>query len=863
MNDSLDIPSGHLDLAPVDGFIHDWLIAGPLATPAGDLADYRGTDIRHALLRNRRQVDAGMAGPPAERAEFEVAVDDGQTVRLRWVAQQAQEDHIIDLSGFHAEYHRVTAWAYAQIICPGPVQTPLTLAVYSPADLWLNGAHRHRHDGFHDDLAEITVAAQLSEGVNELLLRLETVAVRDYALGFRLLIPAARDPGYRVALPTLLEPVARRQKLAQVMEHAYLTRDIFQRGDSLEVHWSAESPQTDALAVRLQTPAGRIFSEALPIVQRNATVVLNRSLQTPDGDYEVLLMPQGEEYYIKDMRVTRRLPLRVVNGKFSTAYYGDAQKRRREALEDAARRTGDIYAELAKLALGQWDQLNVASINRAIGRVQQRAAGSHRDLLALIAIAAHHGDDGVLPQEVQWALAEGIQGAKLAPDDAPDGLDFTGEGHALLSAACELLAGQLYPDHEFAVSGRAGAWHRQAGEAKAVAWLTRHTQQGFRAWDGAEVLADAAAILGQLVELVESDEVAELAAVMLDRLAFGLAVHSWRGVFGGSQGAAQERWLRSGRLSPVAGVMRLLWGMGGWNSYCHAPVSLAMASGYELPEIIAAVALDAATDAWTQEQHAGEDAEGAFAANLVTYRTADYLLASAQDYRPGQPGRVEHIWQATLGPDALVFVNDPACSSMNDALRPNFWRGNAALPRVAQWRDVLVAVHRGAGRAALDFTHAYFPAAVFDEYSVADGWAFARKDHGYIALRAAAGVTLVTRGRTAFRELRAPGRDTVWVCQMGRAATDGTFAEFVAKVKALSIAYVDDGVRLTSLRGQTVEFGWTGALVVDGEPQPLHGYPHTTGPYGEAELPATTLDIHYAEHRLRLNLAAEQPDITN
>jgi hypothetical protein len=349
---------------------------------------------------------------------------------------------------------------------------------------------------------------------------------------------------------------------------------------------------------------------------------------------------------------------------------------------------------------------------------------------------------------------------------------------------------------------------------------------------------------------------------MLDKLAFGLAIHAWRGVYGGSQGKANERWLRSGRLSPAAGIMRLLWGMGVWNVHCPAPVSLAMAAGYELPEIIAAVGLDATAEAWTREQHAGEDDEGAFAVNTVAYRTPDYLLASAQDYRAGQTGCGEHIWQATLGIDAVVFVNDPACSGIEDALRPNFWRGNAVLPRVAQWRDLLVAVHRGADDSLLDFTHAYFPAAVFDEIVVEAGWACGRKENAYIALSAQHGLTLSTRGRTAYRELRSPGRDTVWLCQMGRAATDGSFAEFVAKVKALPVEYTDDGVRLTSLRGQRVEFGWRGDLVVDGEAQPLHGFPHTDGPYGEAVLPATTLDIRFREHRLRLNLAAAQPDPT-
>ena len=42
--------------------------------------------------------------------------------------------------------------------------------------------------------------------------------------------------------------------------------------------------------------------------------------------------------------------------------------------------------------------------------------------------------------------------------------------------------------------------------------------------------------------------------------------------------------------------------------------------------------------------------------NKYTYRTPDYQLSCAQDYRKGKPGFQQHIWQATLDPDAVVFA---------------------------------------------------------------------------------------------------------------------------------------------------------------------------------------------------------------
>ena len=95
-----------------------------------------------------------------------------------------------------------------------------------------------------------------------------------------------------------------------------------------------------------------------------------------------------------------------------------------------------------------------------------------------------------------------------------------------------------------------------------------------------------------------------------------------------------------------------------------------------------------------------------------------------------------------MGPDAVVFVNHPPCMSKEGSHRPNFWSGNVILPRAAQWKDVMIAVHNIPGDDWMGFTHAYFPAHAFDEYVLredANGymWAFAKKNDGYLAITAA------------------------------------------------------------------------------------------------------------------------------
>jgi len=229
------------------------------------------------------------------------------------------------------------------------------------------------------------------------------------------------------------------------------------------------------------------------------------------------------------------------------------------------------------------------------------------------------------------------------------------------------------------------------------------------------------------------------------------------------------------------------------------------------------------------------------------------MLCSAQDYCPGEKGRLEHIWQATLGPAATVYVTHPACTSEDDARQPNFWAGNALLPRVAQWKDVLIGVYHLPEDDWMGFTHAYFPTYAFDEYILRDGWAFARKGQGYLALKASQGFTLVQRGMYAFRELRSYGQDNIWLCHMGRAALDGDFNTFQSKVLSMTVKYDGQSVHCTTLRGEALSFGWQGLFLRDGQEQPLSGFEHYENPYINARYPCTQMDIQLGEDILRLD----------
>jgi hypothetical protein len=847
MSELLDeLPTAHLEYGLRNGTVGDWLVLGPLTARLVEPINVH-SHVARQLALNTIFVDADEIVPlPAERATSSVTVAEGVTLQGMWRVVNTLEDGWVDLAQNLSEASTLCAWVYAQVVLPQRVMTPLLLTVASPAQLWVNGAAVFSYDELPDLPTTMAFDAPLDEGTNEILIRVANVGIGDMAMMVALQIPATEGV---VTLPTLLEPVARRQKLYAVMEKAYLAQAVYSREERIVLRWPTDMKMIDALTARLQMPNGRILGEANPMVQKGAKVDFGEATQFPDGEYEVLLLPQFEEYYVHNMRVQRRLPLQIRNGKWSTLYYGSHAERRQEALEDAARRSGELYAEIAKSALGEWDALRHEVIEQALAQVSQRSFGYEMALLALMGWVARMGDLPDFPQEVAWALEESV----------PLVLDHFDERTGIIFTTCHLLAGQLYAQRTFA-DLNTGEWHVVEAEARLLLWLTATAQSGLPGGESERAYAEAILVLSHLVDLARSDEVAEMAAAVLDKVAYLLALQSFLGVWGGSRDDGDMEWLLSARLGPLCGVARLWWGQGAYNAYCAATVALACAENYLLPEIVAAVALDRQQENWLQRQDAPLLMSGRPQVNRAAYRSGDYLLASMQgDFAAGTRAL---LWQATLGPDAVIFGNRPACSSEHTVWAQNYWRGNAAPVRVAQWKELLVVAYLPAEEPLLNFSHAYIPQAAFDEVRIGEGWAMARKGNGYVALTATGGVEAATEGRTAKLELRAAG-ESIWLVHVGRAAHDGTFAQFVEKVLALPLALNHERVEITSLRGEHVRFATSSplgeALIVGGVAQPLTDFPHLASIYGGAEtMPATAVEIQYQEHLMRLDFGTAQ-----
>ncbi len=248
--------------------------------------------------------------------------------------------------------------------------------------------------------------------------------------------------------------------------------------------------------------------------------------------------------------------------------------------------------------------------------------------------------------------------------------------------------------------------------------------------------------------------------------------------------------------------------------------------------------------------------------NKVTYRTPDYMLSSAQNFRPGGKGYQQHIWQATLGPYAVVFTTNPDSMRSDDSQRPSYWMGNGRQPRTVQYKNLLIALYdipryKSAPKPLearhYAFTHAYLPKWAFDEVVEANGWVFGRIGDGYVALYSDQPYQWITEGPDADQEIVAPGYKNVWICQLGRASMDGSFANFVSVVTNADLKVSGLTVRYDAVGIGEVTVGWNEEFIVNGQSIPLSNYPRFDNPYTHVDFDNLEYEIKYNGMTLRLD----------
>lgn len=245
--------------------------------------------------------------------------------------------------------------------------------------------------------------------------------------------------------------------------------------------------------------------------------------------------------------------------------------------------------------------------------------------------------------------------------------------------------------------------------------------------------------------------------------------------------------------------------------------------------------------------------------NIETYRTPDYMLSTSSDFRPGAMGYQQHIWQATLGRRAIVFTNHPGSESLD--VTPNYWAGNARMPKAAQFKNVALVIYNIPEDESLQYSHAYFPKDHFDQVTDSNGWVFGKKGDGYVALFSFQPAIWKIDAKGVENDLLANGHTNFWICEMGSKDQWGSFENFQKNISSAKVSGSGLEINYISPSVGKMEFGWDSPLKVKTQEVLLRYNYRFENPYSKTLFDAESIVIEKGKKKMILNFSEDERTI--
>lgn len=440
--------------------------------------------------------------------------------------------------------------------------------------------------------------------------------------------------------------------------------------------------------------------------------------------------------------------------------------------------------------------------SRALALLQRGDVEEAEDLLqgSIAAVTEHHdcADFFLLPLLRIWrdhgASLGNTTRAKLRAAilefrywlDEPgnDVMWFWSENHALCFHACQHLAGHLFADDVFPLSGRFGRDQEALGRERLGKWFASIQMHGLAEWNSAAYYPIDLVGLLTLLDMSPDADIRRDAGALCDQIFRMVALHTCGGVPAGSQGRCYEKEIFAGPATELGAAAAIAFG-GPWHSGHERAAALLAISGYVPPpgseDLLSPPAGRALFARYAQGLNAN--------ARLSVWKTAQVQLSSVADHKTGAIGHQQHVVDLHMSnnPLARIWVNHPGDLKVWGGGRPSLWAGSGILPKVAQRGDqVIVLFDLTRHDPPIDLTHAFIPADVMDEIVPVENWVFARSGSGFAALWSSQTPVCVSSGLYAGSEWRVSGRRAAWVLIAGDQAGHGDFAAFRASCQARS-----------------------------------------------------------------------------
>lgn len=359
---------------------------------------------------------------------------------------------------------------------------------------------------------------------------------------------------------------------------------------------------------------------------------------------------------------------------------------------------------------------------------------------------------------------------------------YFSENHAFLFHVSQYLAGYLFSDEIFSVSGRTGKEQMAIGRERVLEWFRNFNKYHYAEWNSATYFPIDLIGLFSLYEAAPDENIVKAASDALDYTFRIIHDNTFHGVMSSSFGRAYENTVKAKETNEPSFLSYIAEGKG-WATESNRASALFSLSSYVPPE-------------WKEEDLTDKSLVITICEQglspVWTYKASSrfHSIASTEAFKPFRHGHQQHIMDAVIGDNAApFFINHPGEKAYSGENRPAYWAGNGTVPLSIQYRSLVMMIFDTDEKEAVDYIHAYFPTWEYDEYSIEGNYVFMRSGNGYLGAYFSTAPRLTDWGMNRNRELIAEGRKHLAVVRASDIGEISSYEEFKRLFKAMEIQY--------------------------------------------------------------------------
>lgn len=619
-------------------------------------------------------------------------------------------------------------------------------------------------------------------------------------------------------VPLNMEEEVRAEIFRSQME-THMEDDSYVQGETPKLHVGGlPLSQCQVRAQVISERGGEIFSAvcgaengAESAADEDGNILLT-GMNDPGG-YQVnlsWLLPDGALLTEKNLNFT------IVEVLAPYPGWEHFEERRRQTLERLAAQGN----ALGLYRLGRAAEIDSDKIRIMCDKIERRADCADFDLMPLLWLMWEDREAGLLHPEIVHMVKKAALGFRYWVDEPGNSsMFYCSENHRIGFHVCEYLAGVLYPEDIFKNCGQNGMYHSLKGRMHLVEWLNQRCRAGFDEPHSDSYLPVTVSALLVLREVLPMEEypLRNMVNILLDFMTFIFAVSDFDGVMATPRGRSYNMPLRTRFSSTINGLF--------WIFFGNAPANVKFAnqemafSYYVPPKEICALADNFTPATFTFKE--GIMHFDKHNADFTIRRTPEYMIGGVRDHNVGMCDMHFISAMIALPGDISIFFSSPDNAAEGSGLRPDYWAGQAFLPRVLMHGRTLAVIWHNVNNADIWITHCHFNARKFDEVTSEAGWTFGRKGNSYVAVYSNAPHSFRKEGSYSGRELVCDGNETVWIAECGSRREDGGFAGFRKKMLAAQIIQKGEKFTFASPGSGKLEFGLTDGFLADGQPVPV------------------------------------------